>query len=1004
MDEYAPPERPPGDGRLRLIPFSGPIGATYPASPYQRRLWSLGAESADFQAQGELHIEGCEQAEALFEALGHIVSRHGALRTRLSGVPHPPFLVQTVAAAVPADNHAALSAAHQELEASRHRLTLRASSAVLDPPSFAIVARELAAVLGGAALDPDPVQFVEFSDWRNEVAGDAPAAGEDLVAARPRGFAAHRARLDFPAATREALASVARSCGVPADDVLLAAWMTYQWRSRSERTVTVHWAHDSRRADPALLDVVGRVCAYLPVTAALSGGLTFGEAVGRVSEARGVTAAAGERVLANATAGAAAFDIGPAGERCTVGGVTVGLDSADARTEPFGQRLTWEAGRGRLALELDAARWPPAAAERILAGLVALADAAAADPATPLRDLPMLGDGERAWLARVSHGPRSPIGEPVIARIADAARAHPERVAVRDPRTHLRYGDLLERAMHVAGALTEAGVRRGDSVVVVADRSVWSLTAILGVMLAGAAYVPLDESLPAARRQRIIDDCRARAVLARGLAEHPGPVPLLDPATATAAGAAPAAPRTLDDTAYILYTSGSTGRPKGVIVGDRGLANYAGWAAGHYGLAGPGDALVTSSFGFDLTVTTLLVPLTVGGTVVITSDASPLEVSIERGVCALKLTPRHLDLLASRLSAAEAGLVSTVVVGGEQLGRATVERWQRLSGGSLVVNEYGPTETVVGSAYHDLTADGDDRPYVPIGRPVANSSLYVLDQALQPVPCGVVGELFIAGAGVARGYLGEPAQTAERFLPDPFTDDGATMYRTGDLVRRDHDGDLTYVGRADDQLKIRGYRVEPGEVEQVILTAGGVHAAAVAPSGQALVAFIVPDGEHQDDAALLGHVAPLLPDYMVPARFVRVHALPLTPNGKVDRAALARRARQSPGTARRPETEMERLVEEVWSTVLDVELVGLDESFFEVGGESLLAIEVMRHLQERLDRKLRVATLFEHPTVRRLAAYLAGQRQEDEAERAGLARAARRAQARTRPAGTRRQS
>ena len=390
--------------------------------------------------------------------------------------------------------------------------------------------------------------------------------------------------------------------------------------------------------------------------------------------------------------------------------------------------------------------------------------------------------------------------------------------------------------------------------------------------------------------------------------------------------------------------------------------------------------MVSSPLGFDLTVTTLLAPLTAGGTVVMAQNSSPLDVltdlSPERNVSVLKLTPRHLDLLASRLSAGQIGRVGTVVVGGEPLSRSVVDRWMSLCGGdSRVVNEYGPTETVVGSSFHYLPPDGAGRPDVPIGLPIANTALHVLDRTLQPVPCGMTGELFIAGAGVARGYLGAPAQTAERFVPNPFADDGMPMYRTGDLVRRDHDGALTFIGRADDQLKIRGFRVEPAEVEQALVAAGGVRAAAVVPSGQALVAFIVqddsgPDDAGKDDTAILRRVAAALPDCMVPARVVQVRELPLTTNGKVDRAALSKDARSS-AAAQPPVTELERLVDEVRRAVLEADRVGLDESFFEVGGDSLHAIEVMRLLQERLGRKLGAVMLFEHPTVRRLADALA---------------------------------
>ncbi len=944
LDGHAPPQCPPSDGRLALSP-----DAIYPAAPYQRLLWSVGAAGAGFTARCELEVEGAAP-EAIAAALKRIVARHGALRTRLEAVPHAPFVVQHVA-----DD--------AEVENDGRTVRLSFAAAVVDLSSFRIIARELATDLGGGALDPDPVQFVEYSDWRNEVVGTAA-----FSAAVTHSEATPHTRAQRPAGPAEA-------------DTVLAAWMIHLWRQGAEPTVAC--AVDGRAADPSLAGVVGRCEAYLPVTVALEDDTSFAAAIERVRAARATAAAIGEAGLVGAPPCADVFDVEPGDEPITCGGVTVRVRQVSARTLPFARRLAWSPTT--LTLEQPAA-------ERALDGLAAMLEAS---PDTPIGALPVIGAAERAWLAEVSTGPERPVGETTLARIVAAGRAHPERLAVRDHRSALRYEDLLARAGGVARALAARGIGRGDAVVVVADRSVWSVVALLAAQLAGAAYAPLDEGVPAGRLETILADCRTRVVIARAAIPLPADTVRVDPEQRHE-GLPAVCTRTLDDVAYILYTSGSTGRPKGVVVSDRGLANYVGWAAEHYGLGEPGEALVTSPFGFDLTITTALAPLTVGGTIVVASTADPLDaltgVAREHGVRALKLTPRHLDLLANHLDPADAVHPGTVVVGGEPLTRSTVERWRRLAGDGRIVNEYGPTETVVGSAFHDVPLTGDDRADVPIGRPIANTSLYVLDHRLRLVPTGVVGELFIGGAGVARGYLGAPGLTAERFLPDPVAGDGSRMYRTGDLVRREHDGELTFVARADDQLKLRGYRVEPGEVEQV-LVAAGVRAAAVVPSGQALVAFVVADGAF-DEQALLARAAAALPEYMVPVRTVRVDALPLTGNGKLDRARLAAGVRQRQGAATAPETELERLVEEVWRTVLCLDFVGVDESFFEVGGESLLAVEVTRRLQERLDRPLRVVSLFEHPTVRRLAAHLAGA--ESVAVRAGAERAAKRARARGR--------
>ena len=967
--------------------------------------------SLGLEARCELNVEGCEAGDEILVAVERIVHRHDALRSRLHTVPYWPYVVQRVARDPIGDSSEGeareLFVEHEGLGGRSHRVVLRAFSAVLDPRSFATIGQELAALLGGTALKPDPVQFTEFSDWRNEVVGDTAHGVDDALNPTRDNFSIHRVERELGPSLADALDRFAQDAGVRRGEVLLLAWMTYRWRLETERTCTVAVAEDGRKADPMLGDVVGAATAYLPVTASFDATLPFTAALDRVREAHRAATTAGERGLATSAPGVAAFDVAPPTQQYTAGDVTVRVCRADARTEPFRDRLTWMADMAGLAVELDTASGPAVAAERMLDGVLTLLSDAIARPAAALGDLELVSAEERAWLAQVARGRRRSVADTPVAQILAAATARPGQVAVRDSHAQLRYEELLDRAAGVAAALSAAGIGRGDHVVVLADRSCWSLVAIVGVMLVGAAYVPLDEGVPLGRLETMIDDCGARVVLARVPVHLPESVLCVDPAATKSGSSAPVARRTLDDTAYVLYTSGSTGRPKGVVISDRGLANYIAWAVDHYGLAGPGEAIVSSPFGFDLTVTTSVAPLTVGGTVVVAPNTSALDVlsviNPARGIAALKLTPRHLELLVSQLDGTAIGTeVRTLVIGGEPLNRGTVDRWRQLCSSCLVVNEYGPTETVVGSAFYDVPEDADTRPDVAIGRPIDNTTLHVLDNALRLVPCGTVGELFIGGVGVARGYLGASAQTAVRFLPNPFTGDGALMYRTGDLVRRDHDGDLTYVGRVDDQLKIRGLRVEPGEVEQVLMTVGGVRAAVVVPSGQALVAFVVRDGGSNGDEDLLDHAATRLPDYMVPARIVRVPELPLTPNGKVDRAHLVRNVRPLPAAMRALETELERVVDEVWRRVLRLDDLGLDESFFEVGGESLSAIEVMQQLQQRLDRPLRVVALFEHPTVRRLAAHMSGP-DDGGAAQAGAARAAKRVSARARTQRRRRQ-
>ncbi|HEX8868960.1 MAG TPA: amino acid adenylation domain-containing protein, partial [Lentzea sp.] len=476
-----------------------------------------------------------------------------------------------------------------------------------------------------------------------------------------------------------------------------------------------------------------------------------------------------------------------------------------------------------------------------------------------------------------------------------AARDHPEAVAVRCHDEELTFRELDERANRLANALRARGVRVEDRVAVCLDRGLDLPVALLGVLKAGAAYLPLDPANPPGRLAFLVADGGARQlVTSPDLASRVPVLPrkrlLLDgldsyPATK------PDVEVHRDNLAYVLHTSGSTGVPKGVGVTHGGFSNYVSWAQKAYELDQGSGSPLHSSIGFDLTVTSLFPALAAGRTVTLTdADVTGLARVLSTGGQSLvKLTPAHLDLLGALLAPEElAGATRRLVVGGEALSGQTLRAWTDHAPDTLVVNEYGPTETVVGCCVHEVAAADAPPGPVPIGRPIDNTTLHVLDDTLRPVPIGERGELFIGGAGVARGYLGRPGLTAERFIPDP-AEPGERLYRTGDEVRYRSDGVLEYLGRADDQVKVRGHRIEPGEIEMTLVRHPGVSAVAVivredVPGDRRLVAYYVPAGDPPDDLA--DFLRRTLPEYMVPAHYVELPELPLTRNGKVDRAAL----------------------------------------------------------------------------------------------------------------------
>nr|WP_268879070.1 non-ribosomal peptide synthetase [Albitalea terrae] len=558
----------------------------------------------------------------------------------------------------------------------------------------------------------------------------------------------------------------------------------------------------------------------------------------------------------------------------------------------------------------------------------------------------------------------------------------------------LSYSELNQRANRLARHLRDAGVRPDTRVAICMERSFEMVIGLLAVLKAGGAYVPVDPAYPAQRIAYMLEDSAPLAVLTRGALHEElraaidgasaGSVPVLDLLAGDPAWSAqPAHDLSREETgltpkhlSYVIYTSGSTGRPKGVMIEHRGLVNYLSWADRAYT---PDDgSVVSSSLSFDATITSVFTPLIRGSVVRLLPDGrevDDLEALLASSPAGglVKITPAHLDVLGHRLRAAGVRpAVGMLVVGGEALAPATVKLWRGLQPGVRVVNEYGPTETVVGCIVYEVDPDEVPDGNVPIGRPIANTQIYLLDADGRPVPVGATGEIHIGGAGVARGYLNRPELTAERFVPDPFSaEPGARMYKTGDLARHRPDGQMEYLGRNDFQVKLRGFRIELGEIEARLSQHPQVREAVViaredSPGDKRLVAYVV--GDAAQAQALREHLAAALPDHMVPAAYVQLDAIPLTPNGKVDRKALP----APDGTAyvargyEAPQGEVEAVLAQIWAEVLKLDRVGRHDNFFELGGHSLLAVTVLERMR-RAGLQADVRRLFDSPTIAALA-------------------------------------
>ncbi|HEV3048878.1 MAG TPA: non-ribosomal peptide synthetase, partial [Longimicrobium sp.] len=425
--------------------------------------------------------------------------------------------------------------------------------------------------------------------------------------------------------------------------------------------------------------------------------------------------------------------------------------------------------------------------------------------------------------------------------------------------------------------------------------------------------------------------------------------------------------------AYVIYTSGSTGRPKGVMVAHRSLVNHTAWQAAAFGIGAADTVLQRTSISFDASVWELWTPLATGARMLLlSSDAAKDPEAMGRavaegGVTVAQFVPTLLQAVLGALPEGGKLPCRNLFCGGEPLSAALVEE-ARSAGVGEVVNLYGPTETTVDSTSHPCPAGDGHAP--AIGRPIANARIYVLDARGEPAPVGVAGELYVGGAGVARGYLGRAALTAERFVPDPFSvEGGARMYRTGDLGRWRADGALEFLGRTDFQVKVRGFRIEPGEIEAALREHGGVRECAVLAREDAgerrLVAYVVGDVEAE---ALRAHARRSLPEYMVPAAFVTLEALPLTPNGKLDRKALpAPDFAPSAECYVAPRTPVEEVLAEIWAEVLRLERVGVHDSFFDLGGHSLLIIRLLADIRATFDLEISIRTVFSKPTLEAMA-------------------------------------
>ncbi|MFF1448604.1 amino acid adenylation domain-containing protein [Streptomyces sp. NPDC058274] len=908
-------------------------------------------------------------------------------------------------------------------------LILAVHHILIDGWSLPLLERDLADLVGGRPLPP-PAPYRDYLVWlsgqdqrKADAAWCEALEGLDrpalLAPTAPDGVA-DRTQVRLPAALTAALTRRAAEAGVTLNTLVQTAWSLVLARMTGARDVVFGAVVSGRPHDlPGVENMAGLFINTLPVRIRLREGESVGALLARVQDEQSRlvihqharlaevqrTVGAGElfdTVLAFENFPQRAEDQAGPDEVCLLG-VT------DATHYPVTLAV---AVAERMLLSVSCRRGVPA--DAVAGRMVRVFEELAGDPGRPADRLDVLPDDESRLLLDLAAGPDRPPAEPptIVGRFAAQAERTPHAPAVESAGDILTYARLDAESDRIAARLAAAGVLPGDTVGLLLPRSPSQIVAQLAVLKAGGSWLPLDAKQPPERLARLTAAASVRVALTLGEArtELPPHIVLLDVVEEGGDEPFRAVETHPDAAACVLHTSGSTGEPKGVVVPQRAIVELA--ADSRFRGAAHRRVLLHSPYTFDSMTYEVWIPLLNGGTVVV-APAGPVTPELlgrvvpEQGITALFLTPELLRTVAEIAPQSLAGL-HEVWAGGDVLASGTVRRMREHCPGTTVVNGYGPTETTVFATAHTASADTGT---VPVGRPLDNTRGYVLDDRLRPLPAGSVGELYVAGSGLARGYLGQPGQTAERFVADPFGPPGSRMYRTGDLARWTPDGVLEFAGRADDQIKVRGFRVEPAEVEAALAGCPGVTRAVVAArrdatGGKRLAAWLVPADPPTGATDATGAVGPAgaaqgtdaaearpagaepwdevlarvrryaarhLPAHLVPSVWARIDQVPLTRHGKVDRDALP-----EPGPAgavagvREPRSARERELCALFAEVLGLPEVGPDTDFFASGGHSLTAMRLTSKVEAALDVRVPLATLFDAPTPAALAARLDG--------------------------------
>ena len=935
------------------------------------------------------------------------------------------------------ENGPLLSVQIVKLAAREHALIFNAHHIVCDGWSCDIILNELAAIYsarreGRPHQLPPAMQMRDYQRWDEQMRHTPEFAAEtrfwsakyetpplcllDLPGDRPhpvlRSYRGASEVVTLPPELPEALSRLGAKHGATLFTVLLAAYETLLFRLGGESDLSIGIPYAGQNDVPGARHLVGHCVNMLPMRSRVEGSGSFEELLA-ASQIEVMEALEHPRVtfgwlLQNISLArvpgrvpliATTFNLYPPLSHLRFPGLAHRIEPNPCSAFQFDFSINCDptAGNLRLICKYNTDLFDPSTVRRWLGHFQTLLAAVADNPARPLDQLPLLDEAGKGMLEKWNDTAREFDPGALLHRLFEAqVERTPERTAVVFGEERLTYAALNARANQLARRLQGTGVTRDVLVGICMERSLEMVVAIFAVLKAGGAYVPLDPSYPPERLAFMMDDARMPVTLTQERFAH-----LCRGTASTRAicleiedfqeedSANLESDQALDSLAYVLYTSGSTGKPKGVMIPHRAICNHMQWMQSEFPLDERDRVLQKTSISFDASVWEFFAPLFAGAQLVMAEpgghrDSRYLAETVARhGITILQLVPSMLRMLVEEPALKEGVHLRRMFCGGEALTPELCDRFFAQTRDCALINLYGPTECAIDATFH-VCASGEK--LVPIGRPVANTRLYILDRNGEPVPVGVPGELAIGGVQLARGYWSRPELTAAAFVPL----NGERVYKTGDLARWLPDGEVEFIGRADGQVKVRGYRIELGEIERELRRVDGVADCAVAvredhPGDKRLVAYIVrrqavrqQNGTHGENGtvehSVISQLKQSLPDYMIPSALVFLEALPRTPNGKLDRKALPAPDYSAPVNGNHahvaPRTPLEERVAAIWREVLGVERVGIEDDFLALGGESLLALRIINRLREMLGINLSLGVIFQAPTVAGLSQLL----------------------------------